>query len=263
MAAMEARLARLEAAFVDTPFEHLVIRRTFPLHELAGMEEGILINILSRLARREMAKCLAVCSYWDRLRHRVAIARSMRPPTPDVVYQEGEGGDSWRALGHQRAVVGTLTNGPGIMQRSLRNGPYQRDTWVTSYQRSPGSGQAGGQWSGWRMALPLGSWMRLSCWIAFSCDGRRKPARTGNFGLKLHGMVHNQWLDSIGDNSSEWHYISAVGQATGGDGNHILLIFDSMTSPDAQPLEVLFTGLTLEVFRTSASPPLLSQPPIA
>ena len=112
------------------------------------------------------------------------------------------------------------------------------------------------------MALPPGSWMRLSCWISFSCDGRRRPARSGNFGLKLHGMMHNQWLDRISDHSCAWHYISAVGQATGGDGNHVLLIFDSMTSPDGQPIEVLFTGLMLEVFLPpSPCPPLLSQPP--
>jgi hypothetical protein len=67
----------------------------------------------------------------------------------------------------------------------------------------------------------------MSGWIKFH---EKVPAGTNNFGWKIMGQVRNDWLDTCEPN--EWHYISEVAPVVpGGDGNHVIFIFDSMVGP--------------------------------
>ena len=104
---------------------------------------------------------------------------------------------------------------------------------------STASHQEPWQWCGWRVHCPKTWWMRVSCWIKF-IDA--VPPPSGNFGLKLHGAVCNDWVR--GCRADEWHFVSATRRCSGGDGNHVLLIFDSIT----QPVTVRFTDLRYELF---------------
>jgi hypothetical protein len=86
------------------------------------------------------------------------------------------------------------------------------------------------------------------------------PPASNNFGLKLHGTTHNDFVAHV--RPDEWTYVSAVGPATGGDDGHILLIFDEMASHPQLDRAVLFTGLTLEVFYCpSQAPSVLTREP--
>ena len=101
------------------------------------------------------------------------------------------------------------------------------------------------QWCGWRKStFPSQWWMRVSCWIKFI---GAVPPPSDNFGLKLHGKVDNSWLSQCEPDT--WTRISSMAPCSGGDGGHVLLIFDSI----AQPQRVRFTALELEVW--AVSPP--------
>lgn len=95
------------------------------------------------------------------------------------------------------------------------------------------------QWSGWRKFIQPNLWIKVSCWIKFV--GKKVPAPSSNFGLKLHGRLDNSWVKKCRPNT--WEHISSIAPATGGDGNHIILIFDSIR----ETTTIRFTELKLEV----------------
>ncbi len=101
-----------------------------------------------------------------------------------------------------------------------------------------GHGSGPWQWSGWQKHIPHHLWMRVSCWIKFV---GMVPPPSGNFGLKLHGKLDNSFLKNCSPDT--WEYVSSVGKATGGDGNHIILIFDSVR----EKTTIRFTELRLEI----------------
>eukprot|EP00551_Chaetoceros_affinis_P006998 CAMPEP_0203684940 /NCGR_PEP_ID=MMETSP0090-20130426/48292_1 /ASSEMBLY_ACC=CAM_ASM_001088 /TAXON_ID=426623 /ORGANISM="Chaetoceros affinis, Strain CCMP159" /LENGTH=205 /DNA_ID=CAMNT_0050554123 /DNA_START=1947 /DNA_END=2567 /DNA_ORIENTATION=- len=129
--------------------------------------------------------------------------------------------------------------------------------------RKSGVGAQAWQWSGWRMAIPNHLWMKVSCWVKFVSvndadaggddddddddDDKQTqkqayiPPPSGNFGLKLHGRLDNSWVKDCRPNT--WTHISSVARATGGDGNHILLIFDSIR----EKVVVRFADLRLQI----------------
>ena len=94
------------------------------------------------------------------------------------------------------------------------------------------------QWCGWRVHCPNTWWVRVSCWIKF-IDA--VPPPSNNFGLKIHGATCNDWVREC--KADEWRFVSATRRCTGGDGTHVLLIFDSI----AQPVTVRFTDLRYEL----------------
>ena len=103
------------------------------------------------------------------------------------------------------------------------------------------SGGGPWQWSGFQKHIPHNLWIKVSCWIKFV---GQVPPPSGNFGLKLHGRVDNSFLKKCRPDT--WEYISSVAKATGGDGNHILLIFDSIH----EGITIRFTELKLEVINS-------------
>lgn len=131
----------------------------------------------------------------------------------------------WDLLRHSVAVVRKAIATPLKVERSIQ---YSKNE----------TGSGPWQWSGWQKSIPRHLWIRLSCWIKFVGE---VPAPSSNFGLKLHGRVDNSWVRNCRANT--WEYISSVAQATGGDGNHIILIFDSIRERTV----IRFTELRLEV----------------
>ena len=80
------------------------------------------------------------------------------------------------------------------------------------------------QWFGWQDAMFSGKMLKYSFWIKFV---NSVPAVSGNFGMKVYGMVHNDFLK--GCSANEWCYVEkTVKCAASGDGNHVILIFDSI-----------------------------------
>jgi len=131
----------------------------------------------------------------------------------------------WDSLRHRVSIVRKAISTPFSVKRSIQ---YSKN----------GTGMAPWQWSGWQKSIPRHLWIRLSCWIKFVGE---VPTPSFNFGLKLHGRVDNSWVRSCRPNT--WEHISSVAQATGGDGNHIILIFDSIDESTV----IRFTELKLEI----------------
>ena len=235
---------------------------TDPLGALSHDEPGVifdefsddvLVDILSRLSKRNHARTLAVCRRWERLHISVGIMRRKRPLLPDKVFLQGEG-SHWRTLGGAlplpelrndlevvRNEMYEIKKGLGRIEVCAEAGPDGQQCAMLKYTRAQQSnGERPWQWCGWQMQLPPRTWMRVSCWLRF----KQVPpkAQWGNFGLKLHGRKHTMFMEEV--KAWEWCFVSAIDQASGGDGSHILLIFDSMHGPN----QVLIKDLTLELF---------------
>jgi len=98
------------------------------------------------------------------------------------------------------------------------------------------------QWVGWRMQVPTGKIAKMACYIKFV---GAIPDRTDNFGMKFQGQLHNEWVDKTRLRPDHWHHVTATSTTTlGGDGNHFLLIFDSVPGP----AQIQIGGLRLEIF---------------
>lgn len=131
----------------------------------------------------------------------------------------------WDLLRHSVATVRKAIATPIQVKRSVQ---YKKNR----------TGSGLWQWSGWQKPIPSHLWIRLSCWIKFVGE---VPAPSSNFGLKLHGRLDNSWVKNCRPNT--WKHITSVGPAMGGDGNHILLIFDSIQKRTV----IRFTELRLEI----------------
>ena len=80
------------------------------------------------------------------------------------------------------------------------------------------------QWLGWQSKIFSGEKLRISFWIKFVY---RVPAPSGNFGIKVYGMVYNDFVKRC--KANVWCYVEKTIQCkSSGDGNHVILIFDSI-----------------------------------
>lgn len=84
----------------------------------------------------------------------------------------------------------------------------------------------------------------MNFWIKFH---HSVPPPSDNFGVKIHGDVDNSWVSSC--KPHHWYWVSVVGKATGDDGNHVLVIFDTVSGPR----EVDMYNLHCEVFQHKVS----------
>ena len=112
---------------------------------------------------------------------------------------------------------------------------------VGQWKRPAGEkGQKNGQWTGWQTAIPAGKWVQMSAWIKFVAT---VPRAGGNFGFKIQGQLINDWVATC--EADRWCLVSAVTKSNpGGDGNHNLLIFDTVPGPQT----VLVAGVTMRVY---------------
>merc|ERR1711988_1892604 len=58
------------------------------------------------------------------------------------------------------------------------------------------------QWIGFRKAVPVENWVQMSFWIKFFDF---IPARSSNFGIKLHNQLDNRWVDEL--TPDRWFYV--------------------------------------------------------
>jgi hypothetical protein len=104
------------------------------------------------------------------------------------------------------------------------------------------------QWCGWRFSQSpsAGKWFRLSAWVKFV---GKVPPRSPNFGFKIQGNTLNEWVSAC--KADEWTWVSQVGHVIpGGDGNHVIYIFDSVKGPQT----VRLSQLELELFEQKPLP---------
>jgi hypothetical protein len=100
-----------------------------------------------------------------------------------------------------------------------RFNPHDIITWQ-NFQGKPGPWQ----WLGWQSTKFAGKKLRISFWMKFV---RRVPARSGNFGLKVYGLLINDFVRVC--RADKWCYVErTVVCPLRGDYNHVLLIFDSI-----------------------------------
>ena len=86
----------------------------------------------------------------------------------------------------------------------------------------------------------------MSAWVKFLTD---VPPASGNYGFKIQGTVNNGWVSDMKKN--EWKWVSQVGPVVpGGDGNHLIYIFDSV----GRYTEVRLADMELELFDTQPEP---------
>jgi hypothetical protein len=121
-----------------------------------------------------------------------------------------------------------------MFEAGFRIGPAARTfkadetSTVLSYENvsSDDGIQTSDQWCGWQAKFHRTTRFRVSAWLKFADT---VPPPSANFGIKLHGAVHNKWLsDCVAD---KWCFVNAEGPSTNNDESMILLIFDTMGGP--------------------------------
>ena len=87
-------------------------------------------------------------------------------------------------------------------------------------------GRPGGmQWLGWQSRIFADETLRISFWIKFV---DRVPKMSWNFGIKVYGALYNDFVHKCV--RDKWCYVEeTVKCRNSGDGNHVLLIFDSIS----------------------------------
>ena len=89
--------------------------------------------------------------------------------------------------------------------------------------RLTATGSSSYQWIGWRSATFANRQFRAT----FEAKFLAPRIDTGNDGFKVYGEFHDQWLKQAGQQVGTWVSADVVATVpSGGDGNHILLIFD-------------------------------------
>ena len=84
---------------------------------------------------------------------------------------------------------------------------------------------ASNQWLGFSDRIFANEWLKIEFWIKFVDI---IPPKSGNFGIKVYGILHNDWVDDCTVN--DWCEVSLeIQNRNSGDGDHVLLIFDSVT----------------------------------
>ena len=95
------------------------------------------------------------------------------------------------------------------------------------------------QWIGWLSGGFTNQDVRVSVWLKFI---GHVPSRSGNFGIKIYGVVYNAFVDTCSPNV--WCKASViVHNPNFGDSGAILLIFDTISHQQ----KVLISQLKLEV----------------
>ena len=95
---------------------------------------------------------------------------------------------------------------------------------IITYENTAGRSNAY-QWIGWQDRMFANQNLRISFWIKF--EGR-VPARGSNFGMKVYGRVYNEWVSKCKPNKWCWVQMEKL-CANSGDGDHVILIFDSIS----------------------------------
>ena len=80
------------------------------------------------------------------------------------------------------------------------------------------------QWLGWQDRVFANQILHISFWIKFV---KRIPVQSENFGMKVYGQVYNDWVRECKVN--QWCFVEMEELCRGsGDGNHVIMIFDSI-----------------------------------
>lgn len=128
---------------------------------------------------------------------------------------------------YQYAWVSTMKDNvrfPEDLIRPYGEAPGYFGEWS---RKSSGSSSLPWQWAGWQQTIPSGKFAKMCAWIQFVDS---VPAPSYNFGFKMQGSLVNQWVSSA--KADEWSYVHAIAPThEGGDGDHFLLIFDSVAGP--------------------------------
>ena len=95
---------------------------------------------------------------------------------------------------------------------------------IITYENIKGT-TGGNQWFGWRNSLFSNKKLQITFWIKFVDS---VPKQSGNFGIKVYGALFNDFVKRCQPN--KWCFVekTTVCRASG-DGNHVLLIFDSIS----------------------------------
>ena len=80
------------------------------------------------------------------------------------------------------------------------------------------------QWIGFQSEDFNQKTLKFDAWINFVGS---IPNKRGNFGLKVCGTFYNSFLEKVVPDT--WYHISEEVKCHGGDGNHIILIFDHLS----------------------------------
>ena len=81
------------------------------------------------------------------------------------------------------------------------------------------------QWFGFQSDSYKGKFFKFKGWIKFVGS---VPPQSSNFGLKVCGQFYNSFISKCAPDT--WYHISELVHCKGGDGNHIILIFDSVST---------------------------------
>ena len=94
---------------------------------------------------------------------------------------------------------------------------------IITYENTEGK-TGGNQWFGWRNGLFSRQKLRITFWIKFV---DRVPKQSSNFGIKVYGALSNDFVKQCKPN--KWCFVEKTTVCpASGDGNHVLLIFDSI-----------------------------------
>lgn len=97
------------------------------------------------------------------------------------------------------------------------------------------------KWRGWHQKDYVEgiTHVRMNFWIRFDSV---VPPVSQNFGCKIHGMIHNNWVHEC--QRGQWHWVSVVEEQTMEDVGHCLVIFDTV----AQSVDVKIAMPSVQAF---------------
>lgn len=102
------------------------------------------------------------------------------------------------------------------------------------------NGNAPFQWFGWQSRIFSEKYITFK--FAINFEGS-VPPKSNNLGFKVYGKVYDNWISTC--QADQWCYVEeTVKVAKSGDGDHVILIFDSV----ADQRKIHFADITVDVF---------------
>ena len=118
-----------------------------------------------------------------------------------------------------------VTWGSGVLERNIEQVSVTGRSGTVFKWRNPSGGTRACQWLGFQSNSFNGKTFLFQAWMKFVGG---VPSPSSNFGLKVCGTFYNSAISQC--DADEWCRVSERVHCNGGDGNHVILIFDTVAT---------------------------------
>jgi len=127
-----------------------------------------------------------------------------------------------RTMGHHSLPPRERSGGSFELGQTEKT-PYNAGEYITYTKKTNGAKSF--QWIGWSSRDFSNKKINYKFSIFFEGN---VPPKSDNFGFKVYGKIHNDWVSTC--TANDWCDVAGnANVSANGDGNHVILIFDSIT----------------------------------